>query len=617
MNRTLSLSFGAVTCALLSSGATAQILATVNVPGTVNFGGTIGSADGIANNSVIPGLGAVGTAGYMGNGVIINSANLTSVIPGTWTQEEQIRIENSAFPGQSYRFQVGTLGATFTAVSIPAGTFRPWLVDALIGGIMPSGSTWTIEAFDSANDGAGPDATGTNINFGIKSGTPPPSGAISTINVPGPVDFAAAPGNPLNTVLTGLSPVATAQWLGNGVKINSANIAFVAGNTWEREAQVRVNNSAFPTSFYTFQFSTVAATYTSFSVPAGTNRAWLTTGGIGSIIPATSTWNLEFFESADDIEGVEASGTNINFDILVGAAPVPGATPALAIDLGTVTPTNPLSASTQWIGATRAKWYKFTLGSNVDAVDSEWLSVFTSATEEDTELGLYASDGTFLATDDDDAGFPRLSHILFGLTPGDSSAGFDGAAADGLSLAAGLYYIAVGRFNSAFTANFGFSSTAPAVGDWRLNVTTGAQQQLSGNLILDDTTFDAFGINRTIAYTVMQGTTTVGSGSILASSASTAFNITSSHSGSAVISFDGSSFLKQKVNLVGGSQNLGDVHLQNGDVDNSGEVDAVDIDEVIADFGFLGDDASDVNVSGEVDAIDIDIVIANFGGIDD
>ncbi len=54
--------------------------------------------------------------------------------------------------------------------------------------------------------------------------------------------------------------------------------------------------------------------------------------------------------------------------------------------------------------------------------------------------------------------------------------------------------------------------------------------------------------------------------------------------------------------------------LTNGDVDGSGEVDAADIDEVIADFGQTSAwILSDVDGSGEVDAADIDIVIANFG----
>ncbi len=56
--------------------------------------------------------------------------------------------------------------------------------------------------------------------------------------------------------------------------------------------------------------------------------------------------------------------------------------------------------------------------------------------------------------------------------------------------------------------------------------------------------------------------------------------------------------------------------LKNGDSDGSGEVDAADIDVVIAAFGGTAIMA-DVDGSGEVDAADIDIVIANFGSTDD
>ncbi len=68
-------------------------------------------------------------------------------------------------------------------------------------------------------------------------------------------------------------------------------------------------------------------------------------------------------------------------------------------------------------------------------------------------------------------------------------------------------------------------------------------------------------------------------------------------------------------------QNVGVYNLeftcQNGDVDNSGEVDAADIDAVIANFGATGAAVQeDCDGSGEVDAADIDLVIANFGGTD-
>ncbi len=148
-------------------------------------------------------------------------------------------------------------------------------------------------------------------------------------------------------------------------------------------------------------------------------------------------------------------------------------------------------------------------------------------------------------------------------------------------------------------------------------------QALSGTLQLADT--GPFALNRTIGYTVKQGTTTIGSGSVVASGSSTPFSISvlGSLSSAATIVWDGSSFLVRRtaVNLSGSNQALGSVTMQNGDVDASGEIDAADIDVVIADFGstYPGGPTpnADVDVSGETDAADIDVVIANFGGTDD
>lgn len=144
-------------------------------------------------------------------------------------------------------------------------------------------------------------------------------------------------------------------------------------------------------------------------------------------------------------------------------------------------------------------------------------------------------------------------------------------------------------------------------------------QNLSGDLILGDTVA-AFANARTMSYSVIQGTATVASGTVSANSQSTAFSIALSTglTGAAQLVFDGSSFLKKttNINLTGSNQGLGSITSQNGDVDHSGEVDAVDIDLVIADFGSGAGADTDVDVSGEVDAADIDIVIANFGGAD-
>ena len=144
-----------------------------------------------------------------------------------------------------------------------------------------------------------------------------------------------------------------------------------------------------------------------------------------------------------------------------------------------------------------------------------------------------------------------------------------------------------------------------------------AQVNLTGILNLAD--MAATGFSRSISYTLKQGTATLTSGTITATASSSplAMTVPASATGAAQLSFDGSSFLKRvvNVNLTGSNLSLGTFILQNGDVDNSGEVDAVDIDTVIAAFGSTQNIVEDVDGSGEVDATDIDIIIANFGAV--
>lgn len=98
------------------------------------------------------------------------------------------------------------------------------------------------------------------------------------------------------------------------------------------------------------------------------------------------------------------------------------------------------------------------------------------------------------------------------------------------------------------------------------------------------------------------------------------FYVRTSFSGPVTVTIDGSHWIKRRFTNVGITVGL--VTMQNGDADGSGEVDAADIDQVIADFGAVRYTSgyninSDVDGTGEVDAADIDIVIANFGGNDE
>ena len=152
-----------------------------------------------------------------------------------------------------------------------------------------------------------------------------------------------------------------------------------------------------------------------------------------------------------------------------------------------------------------------------------------------------------------------------------------------------------------------------------------ASQVISGVIGLSDTGSFGPGVTRRIRAEVRQGGTLVAAHTFVASNPEATYSIRVPHglSGSATLSFNGSSFLKRNrsLTLSGADQSGVSTVLFNGDVDKSGEVDAADIDEVIASFGQSfpgsGNADADVDVSGEVDAADIDIVISNFGRMDD
>lgn len=152
-----------------------------------------------------------------------------------------------------------------------------------------------------------------------------------------------------------------------------------------------------------------------------------------------------------------------------------------------------------------------------------------------------------------------------------------------------------------------------------VSLVEGPMQTLTGTVILNDTV-GTFAAPRQITYSVISNGNVSAMGSIRTggmTSASYAFTIPvpAAVSGTATLRLDGSSFLQKSVeiSLTGTTTDAGTISLNNGDSDHSGEVDAADIDLVIADFGSAAVADTDVDVSGEVDAADIDIVIANFG----
>lgn len=145
-------------------------------------------------------------------------------------------------------------------------------------------------------------------------------------------------------------------------------------------------------------------------------------------------------------------------------------------------------------------------------------------------------------------------------------------------------------------------------------------QTISGTLALNDTS-DEFAMPRNIQVLAMEGDNVVGTAVVSTSAPSAPFSIdvpVTALNNNFRLVLDGASFLKRTipVTLSGSNQSVaGTVVMQNGDVDEDGEVTLNDVDLVIGAYGQPGGTTSpfyDVDVDGEVGLNDIDIVIANY-----
>ncbi len=147
--------------------------------------------------------------------------------------------------------------------------------------------------------------------------------------------------------------------------------------------------------------------------------------------------------------------------------------------------------------------------------------------------------------------------------------------------------------------------------------------KVTGTVTLSDVVPSTSGFNAQVALLPLNSSTPILSANVpVASNGTYEWLPTGIPSGSYRLRVDFGSHLARivPVTLAGWSPATVNVALANGDADASGEVDAADIDAVIAAFGsaqYGPTIFSDVDQSGEVDAADIDIVIANFGNTDD
>jgi hypothetical protein len=163
----------------------------------------------------------------------------------------------------------------------------------------------------------------------------------------------------------------------------------------------------------------------------------------------------------------------------------PGVTVPAATDLGTVAGngdgTEHITSSTATLAAAQVKWFKLTTGGDALGGNGKFVDISTdpASTIDDTEIGLYRTDGALIGTDDDD-GVGFKSFLSFG-NGGGTTAGEDGdigglpTLSDGRDgeLTAGTYYLAVGAFDTTFGNSFWFAnSTSVDIGDVTVNIAT-------------------------------------------------------------------------------------------------------------------------------------------------
>lgn len=163
--------------------------------------------------------------------------------------------------------------------------------------------------------------------------------------------------------------------------------------------------------------------------------------------------NPLFFAMLQTFGGSSANWNNISITL----DNITASAPTTLQDFGAI---SGFATTKNQLAADGIHWYSFQHdGANSLAIDTLGSSL---APDNDTEIGLFAADGTLIATNDD-----------IDFNGGNFLSALNFAAGD---LASGTYYIAAGGFNTAFTNNFGAVSTSTTdnTGSLRVNITVPA-----------------------------------------------------------------------------------------------------------------------------------------------
>jgi hypothetical protein len=178
---------------------------------------------------------------------------------------------------------------------------------------------------------------------------------------------------------------------------------------------------------------------------AGAMSLMFGSSALAAVIPATNSQAMQDSALTAALVGGGAGNS-------IGGAPA-------SIDLGALNGDSSVSGS---LAPNEVVWYSFMLDG------ATYLDITTSVADFDTEIGLFSATGDLLGNDDDD-GFGLLSTLTFGTGSGlelGDAFNLDGGFATGEDgpLAAGLYYLAIGEFQTNFGDGFVADSTGTDFG---------------------------------------------------------------------------------------------------------------------------------------------------------
>jgi hypothetical protein len=588
---------------------------------------------------------------------VVNSLTLTEIATATYGSEFQVRIFFAAAPTLYAQLQPTATTSYVGSLTVAANTTRTLTGPLLLGNIV-SGSQWRMEIADTFNDGTAglSEQTATDFKFTLSAVVPP----IQTWTISG--DTYDAVGDSSNPVIALGTYSGATYTLGSEVRISGGTVTKVDSAGSAATAVVVLRNSANP--YYRLVVAPTTSSGTAGVPQAATNRSiflgTLLTPTVspasysydlyGATIPTGSTWTAELAETTENgTDAIEATISGVTISVTDGTFVIPtGTAPATTIDLGDINSTTapvatPLSSQQAPLALGEVRWFKFTTAGFNQA--GKFLDIFVdqgsnitdpqnpilATDDEDTELGLFDSNGLLIANDDDNSA-QLWSQLSFGDanaprgTVADPFGTLIGVPQDGRNgdgLAPGTYYLAAARWSGLTTFYHGFAvgtSTTAGAHWWKLNLQTnvagggGGSASISGNLELLSTV--GSGGTESIGWTLSDGTNTYNGNVSVADVGSSAYSIaipSGAPNGNYTLKFKGGTFLSKTLNvtLTGSSLTGQDAALKNGDIDQDTEVGPGDFEAVVAQFGAPGD--ADVDNDGEVGPSDFETVVANFG----